>query len=127
MTNGGSGTTRIRDVIDGTSNTLMVGESAWNFPDYTFTSGPCNTQVRWGFTYWSSPYPLSTMFSTQGQFNPKSMNGDSRRLSNFRSDHVGGVQFTLGDGSVRFISENIDHATLDGLATRAGGETIGEF
>jgi hypothetical protein len=67
------------------------------------------------------------MFTTLGPFNPKRMDGDSTRLSNFRSDHVGGVHFTLADGSVRFVSENIDHLTLDAAATRAGGETLGEF
>lgn len=123
----GSAVTSMRDITDGSSNTLMTGESAWNFEDYKFTSGPCLGQVRWGFTYWSSPYPLSTVFSTLGPFNPKSMNGDSSRLSNFRSDHVGGVQMGLADGSVRFVNDSIDHTLLDALATRAGGETIGEY
>jgi len=67
------------------------------------------------------------MFTTQGPFNPKRLDGDSSRLGNFRSDHVGGVQMTLADGSVRFVSENIDHATLDAAATRAGGEVLSEF
>jgi hypothetical protein len=33
----------------------------------------------------------------------------------------------LADGSVRFVSENIDPAVLKALATPAGGEMIGEF
>jgi len=37
------------------------------------------------------------------------------------------VQFVLADGSVRFISENINADLLDALATRAGGEVIGEY
>ena len=127
FTNQGSAMTSIRNVTDGTSNTIMIGESAWNFPDYLFTSGPCAGQVRYGFTYWSSPYPLATMFTTQGPFNPKTRSGDSRRLSNFRSDHIGGVHMCLTDGSVRFMSENLDHGLLDSIATRAGGEVVGEF
>ena len=35
--------------------------------------------------------------------------------------------FVLTDGSVHFLSENIDSALLDALATRDGGEVIGEF
>lgn len=125
--NSGSGSTAMRDLTDGASNTLLAGESAWNFPDYMFTSGPCNGQVRWGFTYWSSPYPFATAFTTQGPFNPKKRDGDSNRLANFRSEHIGVVNMLLCDGSVRYISEYIDHTLLDGLATRSGGEVVGEF
>ena len=37
------------------------------------------------------------------------------------------LQFLLGDGAVRFISQNIDMKLLGGLATMANGEVIGEF
>lgn len=125
IVNPASGRTALRDIIDGSSNTLLVGEAAWNLPDYTFTSGPCSGQQRWGFTYWSSPYPLATAFTTMAPFNPK--NGGAAVLSRFRSEHVGGAQFAMADGSVRFTSENISQALLDAMGTRAGGETTGEF
>ncbi|MCA9056399.1 MAG: DUF1559 domain-containing protein [Planctomycetaceae bacterium] len=127
FTNGKSKVVRMRDIVDGTSNTLMAGDSAWNFPDYLFSSGSCAGQQRWGFTYWSSPYPLSTLFTTRGPFNPRRMDGDSSRLASFRSDHPGGVQMVLGDNVVRFLSENIDHGVLDSLATRDGGEVVGKY
>ena len=41
--------------------------------------------------------------------------------------HTGGAHFTLGDGSVRFISENINFDTFLKLVTPAGGEVVGEF
>ena len=126
--NSGSGRTAMRDIADGTSNTLLAGESAWNFEDYLFTSTPCSGQVRWGFSYWSSPYPLATAFSTRGVFNPKKMAGDSTRLAAFRSEHAGGqVNFVFCDGSVKFLSDSMDHAVLDALATRAGGEVVGAY
>jgi prepilin-type N-terminal cleavage/methylation domain-containing protein len=126
IVNSGSGITGMRDLVDGTTNTLLAGESAWNLGDYLFTSGPCNGQVRWGFTYWSSPYPLATAFTTMAPFNPQS--GGANVLSRFRSDHVAGmVGFTLCDGSTRFLSEHIDQVVLDGLGTRAGSETLGAF
>jgi prepilin-type N-terminal cleavage/methylation domain-containing protein len=43
------------------------------------------------------------------------------------SRHTGGVHSLLADGSVRFISSNINLATWRGLGTRAGGEILGEF
>jgi hypothetical protein len=43
------------------------------------------------------------------------------------SFHTGGAQFALGDGSVRFITENISFSVFIALATPAGGEVIGEF
>ena len=58
------------------------------------------------------------------------------------SEHTGGVQVLLCDGSARFVSENIDTGNLGvatnlgasspygvwgALGTRAGGEVIGEF
>lgn len=127
IVNVSSGSTSMRDLTDGSSSTLLVGESAWNFPDYMFTSGACSGQVRWGFTYWSSPYPLATAFTTLGPFNPKKMEGDSSRLSSFRSEHIGVVNMLMCDGSARYVSENIDHNLLNALATRSGGEVIGEF
>jgi prepilin-type N-terminal cleavage/methylation domain-containing protein len=43
------------------------------------------------------------------------------------SFHTGGAHFTMGDGAVRFISENINFDTFIGLMTPAGGEVLGEF
>ena len=43
------------------------------------------------------------------------------------SQHTGGVHVLLCDGSVRFISENIDRPIWRALGSRAGGEVIGEF
>jgi prepilin-type N-terminal cleavage/methylation domain-containing protein len=44
-----------------------------------------------------------------------------------RSMHVGGANVQLGDGSVRFVSENIDLKTWRALGTRNGNEVLGEF
>ena len=44
-----------------------------------------------------------------------------------RSYHVGGVQGTMADGSVRFFSNNIDRQTWMKLGMAADGLTIGEF
>ena len=45
----------------------------------------------------------------------------------FASKHVGGGQFTLGDGGVRFVSENIDIGVYRAFATISSGEVPGEL
>jgi prepilin-type processing-associated H-X9-DG protein len=122
--NGASQPTALRDILDGTSNTLLGGEAHWAYKDYTFTSGPCSGQMRGGFSYWSSPYPLATLFTTKGVFNPQEMAGQSTRLSNFRSSHPTGVNMSLCDGSVRFMQQSIDANLLNAAATRNGGESL---
>ncbi len=48
----------------------------------------------------------------------------SDATSNFRSDHAGGANFLMGDGSVHFINENIDVRAYRALSTISGGETF---
>ncbi|MEQ9071621.1 MAG: DUF1559 domain-containing protein [Gimesia chilikensis] len=43
------------------------------------------------------------------------------------SEHVGGGHICLGDGSVRFVSENIDLLLWASLSSLNEGELIGEF
>lgn len=126
IVNPGSGTVSIAAIRDGTSSTLLAGESDWNLSDYMFTSGPCAGQVRGGFSYWASPYPLATAFTVMAPFNPKS--GGSAVLSRFRSDHSGNVvQFAFCDGACRALNQNIDQTVLNALASRNGKEVAGEF
>jgi hypothetical protein len=49
------------------------------------------------------------------------------RLCAFGSQHVGGAQFALTDGSSRFVSENVDLTVLKAISTRAGSEIAGDF
>jgi prepilin-type processing-associated H-X9-DG protein len=51
-----------------------------------------------------------------------SLEGGPHLTSNFRSDHVGGVQFLFCDGSVRLLEENIELTVYRSLSTMAGGE-----
>jgi prepilin-type N-terminal cleavage/methylation domain-containing protein len=45
----------------------------------------------------------------------------------FGSWHTGGFQAVLGDGTVRFLSENIDSSIYENLSRKADGKTLGEF
>jgi prepilin-type N-terminal cleavage/methylation domain-containing protein len=119
------GTAKIADIVDGTSNTVGVFENHhWNaskrFP------GEPNRAAAW-FT------PIGAIDTMHKPINfapddvPGGNGGDDTRCSSFSSTHVGGAQCVMADGSVRFLSENISRVVYQGLATRAGGEVIGEF
>lgn len=104
---------RFADVTDGLSNTLMVGE---DIPDHNAHSVAyfANTD------YSACAAPINYMPSPPA---PR----DWRNVISFRSYHSGGAQFCLADGSVRLVSETIDHNTYRALGTRNGGEVLGEF
>lgn len=120
--------TRVRDISDGLSNTLALGER---------TNGPIPGGATGGGhavfeTAWSAavrdiddlPDDHGHMVLFETQFRPNQPGGDDKGLS---APHVGMAQFALCDGSVRAISENIDATLYDSLGTRSGGEVVGEF
>ena len=117
---------KLRDVTDGTTNTIMCGEFNYQLADYNWSSFTCSAlggQTRWGAHRWAPGYPGVSLGCTDGDFN---VNLNANREV-WRSDHVGGAQFLLSDGSCRFVSENIDAGTLDDLAARADGNVISDF
>lgn len=145
----GSSPTRIRDITDGTSNTMMVGERALNAsPQEKRQTGAIvwgRTRFSDGATVFHGTWPSNT--PNPGNGNVRAQAGDPNcKRHNTSSRHTGGAQFLLCDGSVRFISENIARnpatpisgcAAGDGMAgvgfvyqnlfTMQDGEVIGEF
>jgi len=103
----------MHSITDGTSNTLAVGERAYN-------SNPWNGAVWVGRSTGYANH-LWVLWD----------NADHRLKGTyqwaFSSLHPGGVQFVLADGSVRFLSETIDGTTLRRLAQRNDGQVLGEF
>ncbi len=61
--------------------------------------------------------------------NDQTMSGDYQDATTvgFSSWHTGGIQAVLGDGTVRFLSENIDSTIYENLSRRSDGKTLGEF
>jgi len=99
--------------IDGSSNTLLLGEV---------------TQRKNGLgSWWTCQLGGWPVASTATGINWPGRTHPYSNSEAFASYHEGGSQFCLADGSVRFISENIDLKTLGALGSRAGGETVGEF
>lgn len=123
--------TGFRDFFDGTSTTMMIGETTYDLPDYKFTSGDCIGTSRFSFTYWSNPFPGSTGVTTQYAFNPKDKPNDgiynSGWVRSFRSDHIGGLQFLYADGSVHFLTDSLASTLVDALATRSGKEVLSDL
>jgi prepilin-type processing-associated H-X9-DG protein len=68
--------------------------------------------------------PINYLVSS-GNVGPGSL--EEQRVCAFGSNHPGGATFALADGSVRFISETIPLPTLQALATRVGGEVVGDY
>jgi prepilin-type N-terminal cleavage/methylation domain-containing protein len=124
---------RFAEATDGMSNTLMMAEttlqtvngrtSAWMFAGWVSVGvdpvGRFNTTFPpTGINVWNYNNSTSALNKTPG-----------RRASwyNCASLHTGGAHALLGDGTVRFLSENIDVNTLTFLCRMSDNQTIGEF
>jgi prepilin-type N-terminal cleavage/methylation domain-containing protein/prepilin-type processing-associated H-X9-DG protein len=146
---------RISDIIDGTSNTLMIGELAGRNALY-FTGNKLQAinpayggyddagwQSVWGGGAWIDPsngqWSLTGRLQDgTGTIGPCAINCSNALSSSSNYDpehwsgglysfHPGGVHVLLCDGSVRFLNANISNLTLVGLISRQGGEVLGEF
>ncbi|QDT56283.1 Type II secretion system protein G precursor [Caulifigura coniformis] len=120
---------RLRDISDGTSNAVMVAETTlnlhngitamWGYANHT-SSGIDFAYVDginfWRCCSWDTPTPFS-----------KPNLGHVAHWGTPGSFHVGGAHVTLGDGGVRFISQNVDRTTQTRLAYIADNQPVGEF
>jgi prepilin-type processing-associated H-X9-DG protein len=66
----------------------------------------------------------SGFFGAQGNFTSDGSNGGYLAAVSATSNHPGGVNVAMGDGSVKFIKDTIGQATWWALGSRAGGEVI---
>ena len=125
---------RMRDFQDGLSQTLIIGERG--------SEKQSGTEKVGGEGYWCGIVVNSVIgaamvvgdTSPDSPMNHRSNASDSasatssvNRTKSFSSQHSGGAQFLLGDGSVRFLNENIDSVTYQNLGTIADGNPLGEF
>ncbi len=127
--------TKITDVRDGTSNTLMLGEilvapdtnindlrgryaNSWEGNNWFSTLNPPNSTVsdRLGYQGVSIPNAPLTNVANNGTQNLSA-----------RSTHSGGANFSLADGSVRFIQNNIDPLIYNQLGSRELGEVATSY
>ena len=117
---------RIRDVTDGTTNTILGGESNYQLEDYLWSTFSCHAkagEVRRGSHRWGPGDPGVSLGSASGDFN---INLAAKRKT-WRSDHPGGVQMLLTHASGHFMREKMDAQILDDLASWEDGDILGEF
>ena len=120
---------RPRDIVDGLSNTLAIGERT-NGPIPTSSptaGGHAVFETAWAaaareLNDFSDDHGHMVLFETQ--FRPNQVNGDDKGLS---APHSGVCQFALCDGSVRAISATIDADTYNALGTRNGRDLATGF
>ena len=139
----GKGGARIRvsDVTDGMSNTLLLGELLAEFSEfqrYNATDGSGNAgwaggnSVAQGQTIQPINWQIDSVPTSVTRFQPCSAcTGDRNHCLwnwsvtwGFKSNHPGGANFALADGSVVFISELIDHRTYQYLGCRNDNQPV---
>lgn len=91
---------RIKNITDGSSNTILV------------------TEARHHSVHWMQPDDVT---EADILFDLHSAIDDDQ------ANHLGGLQCVFGDGTVRFISSTVDLATFHALITRNANDPIGDF
>jgi prepilin-type N-terminal cleavage/methylation domain-containing protein len=133
---------RLADVTDGTSNTFLVGETLPEFCEFMryngngagwaggnhIAQGQTIQPINWKIDRMPNPPAAFGSCLCDASTNPS---GDkSRCIMNwavtwgFKSNHPGGVNFANVDGSLHFISGNIDHRAYQYLGCRDDGQAV---
>jgi prepilin-type N-terminal cleavage/methylation domain-containing protein/prepilin-type processing-associated H-X9-DG protein len=113
-------------IIDGTSNTIMLGESLPGSHDHLQWAGWY--QFNGGNSHCTTIIPINN-FMPEDALNTSCQNQTSNwDISwGFRSRHTGGTQFAFADGSVHFLAQGINHRTYQLLGCRNDGQVPGTY
>jgi prepilin-type processing-associated H-X9-DG protein len=130
---------RMADITDGSAKTLLLGERSHDDAEYDRLTAELDPAMgplaSWGA--WAAAYNLKTaqadvFLSSAVPLNYRVPLGsgeqdwtwEENRLCAYGSEHPGGANFALADGSVRFIADSITFEALQALSTREGEEVI---
>jgi len=109
----------IAAVTDGTSNTILIGE--------TLPEQDSNSEI-WGATGTSAGTTIPINYFTGGPYTGFGSDPLSNRASyahkGFKSKHPGGANFCFADGSVKFLKATLALPVYCALGSKAGGEVI---
>lgn len=118
-----------REISDGASHTIFVGEKRLDANGLGWMSGTRSTLRNTGTMINMTPAVRDNQspYSRYGREEDAAtylvdQGGDDLAVGGFSSHHPGGANFALGDGSVRFISETVDTEVYAQLGHRADGK-----
>ncbi len=135
--------TRIRDLTDGTSNTVVIAEQSGNVAGANLSN---NYHGGWrGYSGGPTTNPITSTTASHAagitsvgyKNNSKSgtTGGSLVPRSNvayayntiLNSHHTGGIFVLLGDGATRFVSDSQDFRIMQRLCAKDDGQMLGEF
>jgi prepilin-type N-terminal cleavage/methylation domain-containing protein/prepilin-type processing-associated H-X9-DG protein len=125
--------TRIEDIYDGASNTILVGEKLLETGDLGWMSGTRATLRNTGLPPDANPAgtfgAIPPVDADDGEPAAGPSLDPALRVGGYASRHPGGANFIFGDGSVKFIKSSVRPAVFQHLGHRADGEVVssGEF
>jgi len=115
---------RMASVLDGLSNTVMIGErppsnnAYWGWYQYPDFDSHIWAVTQSGDAYLNSGCVFPMYFQAK---NPAKIDCDA---NHFWSEHTGGANFAVGDGSVRFFQYSAGTTIIPPMSTRARGELV---
>jgi len=129
---------KTKDITDGTSQTLAVGERLDRAPGGSATAAPWHpSSAVWAGSNtdgYANPdnytsYPVRGGMTWNGGSAHYGINDFSTVDSHkgFSSNHGGGAMFTFADGAVKFLTQDIDATTFKRLANRRDGQLVGSY